>query len=168
MAASGIRARGKAAAKPKPARKTRTRPRVQESEEKSKTAKKKAEHTPAPMLGTMQYVPPGTMEFYVQESELVPVAQYANVTIGPVAMKFSTSDPGIELLADVDWTDDTPLSAEQQAVYDKLRGILAAASNILTHHIDDDRELVENSVAAHNAREAEKEKKSTSGRRKKS
>lgn len=145
-------------AKPKAA--PRTRARVDSSEPKSTTAKKRAEHR-----GVATVVNEGELEIFVQLSELAPVAQYANVTIGPVSLRFITHNPGIEKLGVVNWDDDETLTDEQQAIYDSVRGILTATSRIIEHHISDDRELVEQSVAAHNAREAAESK--SSGRRKK-
>jgi hypothetical protein len=107
----------------------------------------------------------GELEIYVQLSELAPVAQFANVTIGPISLRWVTHNPGIDKLGVVNWDDDETLTDEQQAIYDSVRGSLTAASRIIEHHISDDRELVEQSVAAHNAREAAESK--SSGRRKK-
>jgi hypothetical protein len=97
------------------------------------------------------------------------VAQYANVTIGPVMLRWSVINPGIEKLGAVNWDEDD-LTAEQQSVYDEVRGYIRATSKLIEHSIAEDREIVEESVRLHNEREAEKEaadnkKKSRSSRR---
>lgn len=146
-------------AKPKAAE--RTRPRVESSEPKEKTAKKNATHR-----GVATALNHGELEIYVQLSELAPVAQYANVTIGPVSLRYVTHNPGIEELGVVNWDDDEDLTDEQQEIYDTVRGWLRATSAILEHHIADDRELVETSVAKHNEREASESKQKSGSRRK--
>ena len=47
----------------------------------------------------------GNLEIAVQLSESVPVAQYANVMIGPVGLRWQTANPGIDKLGVVDWDD---------------------------------------------------------------
>jgi hypothetical protein len=110
----------------------------------------------------------GNVEIAVQLSELVPVAQYANVTVGPVLLRWQAENPGIEKLGTVDWDADD-MTAEQQAVYDTVRGWLRATSRLIEHSIAEDRGLIEESVRLHNEREAEEEaakaKKSSSPRR---
>jgi hypothetical protein len=139
----------------------RTRRRVVESEPKDGKAKKRAEHR-----GVATVISEGEIEIFVQMSELAPTGQYANVTHGPVCLRFITNNPGIERLGVVNWDDESPLTAEQQEIYDTLRGILWATSRVISDHINDDRELVLESVAANNAREAE-EKSKAGGRRSK-
>jgi len=82
-------------------------------------------------------------EFYVsyQASELVPVAQYANVTIGPIQVATVTSgDP---------------------------EAAIENCAKIVTGSIARDRAVVEESIREHNRREEEAEaaKKGTSRRR---
>jgi hypothetical protein len=101
----------------------------------------------------------GEIEITYQLSELVPVAQYANVTIGPVQLRWKVSNPGIEKLGFVDWEDGDSLTTEQQAVYDIVRGYLRATSKLIEHAIAEDREIVEESVRLHNEREAEEAEK---------
>jgi hypothetical protein len=103
----------------------------------------------------------GELEISFQLSELVPVAQYANVTIGPVQLRWKTANPGIEKLGTVDWEDGDSLDAEQQEVYEKVRGYLRATSTLIEHHVAEDREAVEESVRLHNEREAEEQAAST-------
>jgi hypothetical protein len=110
----------------------------------------------------------GNLEIASQMAETVPVAQYANVIIGPVGLRWQIENPGIEKLGPVDWDADD-LTAEQQAIYDQVRGWLRATGKLIEHAIAEDRELVEESVRLHNQREAEEEaaaaKKSSSRRR---
>jgi len=106
--------------------------------------------------GTATVIEDGTLEITYQSSELVPVAQYANVTIGPIQLRWQTQNPGIEKLGTVDW-EAGDLTPEQQEVYDIVRGWLRATSRLIEHHIADDRELVEESVRVHNEREAEEQ-----------
>jgi hypothetical protein len=106
--------------------------------------------------GTATVLSNGNLEIAVQLSELVPVAQYANVTVGPVALRWQIENPGIEKLGAVDWDADD-MTAEQQAVYDTVRGWLRATGKLIEHAIAEDRELIEESVRLHNEREAEEE-----------
>jgi hypothetical protein len=112
----------------------------------------------------------GDLEIAVQMSELVPVAQYANVTVGPVLLRWRVENPGIEKLGAVDWDADD-LTTEQQEIYDMVRGWLRATSKLIEHSIAEDRELIEESVRLHNEREAEEAKataKKPSSRRRRS
>jgi len=96
----------------------------------------------------------GTLEIACQLAETVPVAQYANVIIGPVGLRWSVINPGIDKLGVVDWEEQN-LTAEQQAIYDEVRGYLRATSKLCEHQISEDREIVEESVRLMNQREAE-------------
>lgn len=131
--------------------KPRARARVEDTEP-ARGVTKTADHR-----GSATVLSNGNMEIAYQLSELVPVAQYANVTIGPVILRWQTDNPGIEKLGAVDWDADD-LTAEQQKVYDTVRGYLRATSKLIEHSIAEDRELVEESVRLHNEREAEEEK----------
>ena len=133
--------------------KPRARSRVEDTEPARSTTKS-AEHR-----GSATVLSNGNIEIAYQLSELVPVAQYANVTIGPVQLRWQVDNPGIEALGTVDWDADD-LTAEQQAVYDKVRGYLRATSKLIEHSIAEDREIVEESVRLHNEREAEEAAKS--------
>ena len=138
--------------------KTRTKPRIEDSESSGAgRVPRSGAHRAA---GTAKVTENGDLQISCQLSELVPVAQYANVTIGPVQLVWKTSNPGIEILGDIDWDegDDEPvLSAEQRRVYDTVRGYIRATSKLIEHSIAEDRELVEESVRLHNEREAEAE-----------
>lgn len=142
--------------------KPRATARVEDTEPAGRVAKSAAHRGTATVLNMRE------LEISVQLSELVPVAQYANVTLGPVQLRWVTDNPGIEILGVVDW-DDGALTKEQQDVYDIVRGMLRATSKLIEHSIAEDRELVEESVRLHNEREAEEEaaaaKKRSSGRR---
>jgi hypothetical protein len=81
----------------------------------------------------------GEMYIEYQGSELVPVAQYASVTIGPVRVVRKIVDPG---------DDHEALKAEIH----KLRKAVEEV-------ISEDRWMVEQSVAKHNEREAGNSKK---------
>jgi len=89
-----------------------------------------------------------------QLSELVPVAQYANVTLGPNQIAWKLSGADMSILADVDWDSEDALSEEQQEVFDRVMGALKATSRLLEVHLSEDRETVDRSVRQHNEREA--------------
>lgn len=126
---------------------SRTKARVEDTEPSSRAAK------PADHRGSATVLSNGNIEVASQMSELVPVAQYANVTIGPVALRWQAENPGIEKLGPVDWEAGN-LTAEQQKIYDTVRGWLRATSTLIEHSIAEDREIVEESVRMHNEREA--------------
>jgi hypothetical protein len=136
--------------KTKSGAKPRARARVEDTEP-ARQISKSAEHR-----GSATVMSNGNIEIACQLSELVPVAQYANVTIGPVQLRWQVDNPGIEKLGPVDWDADD-MTAEQQAIYDTVRGYLRATSKLIEHSIAEDRELVEESVRLHNEREAEEE-----------
>ena len=125
----------------------RTRPRVEDTEAASRASK------PATHRGTATVVSNGELEIMVQMSELVPVAQYANVTLGPVVLRWKVDNPGIQALGSVDW-DEADLTPGQQRIYDTVRGYLRATSKLIEDSIAEDREIVEESVRLHNEREA--------------
>lgn len=149
----------------KPLKKTtttkRTSPRIESTEDNRGSVRKSATHRGKPE--GIEVVGDGTVEIVSQASELVPVAQYASVTVGPISMRFRAADPGIEQLADVDWSDDpdveTKLTPAQQAVFDRAHGLLYAGQRIVDSAIARDRALIEESVRLHNEREAEEEAK---------
>ena len=125
----------------------RTKPRVEETESPRAPAKEV-------LKATVNVMPNGTLEIACQLAETVPVAQYANVVIGPVGLRWAVINPGIEKLGVVDWEEQN-LTAEQQAIYDEVRGYLRATSKLVEHQISEDREIVEESVRLMNQREAE-------------
>jgi hypothetical protein len=130
------------------ARRTRrTKPRVTETETQRAPSK-------AVVKGTATVMSNGTLEIACQLAETVPVAQYANVIIGPVGLRWSVINPGIDKLGVVEWGEQD-LTPEQQAIYDEVRGYLRATSKLCEHQIAEDREIVEESVRLMNQREAE-------------
>lgn len=121
----------------------RTRRRVEGDGQGSTVAKaathRAAEALPAGIIALSE----GVYEITCQASELVPVAQYANVTVGPIAVRtVVTCGDDMDALAD-----------SIVKVNEVIQGIIA-----------DDREAVEESVRLHNQREAEKEKEAAKGR----
>lgn len=147
----------------------RTRARVDSSEPKSTTAKKSADHRKTmPVVKAMAHdLGDSEVLISVQQSELVPVAQYANVTVGPNQLAWKLTGVDMSVLIDVDWETDDPLTKEQQAVFDRVSGALEATSKLIEDRIAADRAAVDASVAAHNAREAAKESGKLTGSRKK-
>ena len=139
--------------KPKP----RARARVEDTEPAGRVPKA------ATHRGSVTVLDNGNVEVAYQLSELVPVAQYANVTIGPVQLRWQAANPGIEKLGPVDWGEGQ-LTQEQQEIYDTVRGWLRATSKLIEHSIAEDREIVEESVRLHNEREAEEEAKTAKKR----
>jgi len=121
----------------------RTRRRV-EGDGKGSTVEKAATHRAAEALPAgIVALSEGVYEITCQASELVPVAQYANVTVGPIAVRTVVSC-GDDLDA---------LSERIVEINEVIQGIIA-----------DDREAVEESVRLHNQREAEKAKEEAKGR----
>lgn len=140
----------------------RKRARVEDTEPARATTRS------ATNRGTATVMENGEIEITYQLSELVPVAQYANVTIGPVQLRWKVSNPGIEKLGFVDWEEGDSLTVEQQAIYDIVRGYLRATSKLIEHAIAEDREIVEESVRLHNEREAEEAEKAAKKPRRRS
>lgn len=99
-------------------------------------------------------------------AETVPVAQFANVVLGPVGLQWKLGDINMEDLIDVDWGDwdeDTgdhtfdrdALTPRQAAAYDRVRGAVRATMKVVGYAVAEDRESVELSVRLYNKREAE-------------
>jgi len=143
--------KGKPAPKPKP----RTRPRVEDTEDTSGATVKSVAHRQAqnPVSAMAQQLN-GEVLIIGQLSELVPVAQYANVTLGPNQIAWKLSGADMNLLTEVDWDGDGPMTDEQQEVFDRVMGALKATSRVLEIHLSEDRETVDRSVRQHNEREA--------------
>lgn len=137
--------------------KGRNRPRVEESESSGNKVVKSSQHRAA---GAVAQLVDGELLITSQQSELVPVAQYANVTLGPVQLTWKLGGIDMSVLADIEWEQDddgddvTEMTTEQQEVYDKVRGAIRSTSKLIEHSIAEDRELVERSVRLHNEREA--------------
>lgn len=121
----------------------RSRRRVEGDGQGSTVAKaathRSAEALPAGIVALSE----GVYEITCQASELVPVAQYANVTVGPIAVRTV-----------VTCGDDM----------DALGNAIVGINEVIQGIIADDREAVEESVRLHNQREAEKEKTEAKGR----
>jgi len=128
---------------------------VEDTEDTSGATVKAASHKEVMnMAKAMAHDLNGEVLIVGQLSELVPVAQYANVTLGPNQIAWKLSGADMSILADVDWDDDSPMTDEQQAVYDRVMGALKATSRVLEIHLSEDRESVDRSVRQHNEREA--------------
>jgi len=147
----------------------RTRPRVTDTEDTAGANVKPATHrqTKTPVAAMAQALNGGELLITAQLSEVVPVAQYANVTLGPNQIAWKLGGVDISILADVDWENDDKLSDEQQQVVDLVLGSLRATSRLLEIHMSEDRETVDRSVRQHNEREASEasEKRKTRARR---
>lgn len=118
-------------------RTARAKPRIEDTEPKSST-RKDATHRSA----TAPIVYPladGQFEITCQASELVPVAQYASVTVGPIAVKRVVTLDSI----------------------DGLKDAIQEVNVVLWDVIAEDRELIEESVRLHNNKEAEAEAKAS-------
>jgi hypothetical protein len=108
---------------------------------KSSTVTRSAEHRgetakiDKPRLKPVQTPEGAGWEITCQASELVPVAQYANVTIGPIAVKRTVLDTGD---------------------LDDLKQAIKEVQEVIYDVIAEDREAVEESVRLHNQREAER------------
>lgn len=156
--------KGQAAPKPKP----RTRPRVEDTEDTGGAPNKSAAHrqTKDPISAVAHQLN-GEVLIVGQLSELVPVAQYANVVLGPNQIAWKLSGVDMSLLAEVDWDSGDKLTDEQQEVYDRVMGALKATSRVLEIHLSEDRDSVDRSVRQHNEREASEaaENKKTRRRR---
>lgn len=119
-------------------------PRVTTDEAKQtrKSVLDDAKQRPASRELTASPVPTGSnglpmIEITVQASETVPVAQYANVVVGPIAVRRWVEDP----------EDD-----------DKLREVISASQDLVESVVAEDRDLVQESVASYNRQKEEAEK----------
>lgn len=169
----------------KVAGKTSTRrPRVKPHEEgdpykKSGKQIPSAKHREPVQRGTATIVD-GGVQITVQLSELVPVADYANVQVGPIQLSWLLGGIDMSVLADIeDWGeldsdgdlvfDESNLTPEQLAVYNKIQNGLRATSKVISMRIAEDRGLIDESIRLHNAREEKAEeaanKKSKPARR---
>lgn len=140
--------------KPKPV--ARTRPRVTDTEDTAGANTKAVTHrqTTAPVAAMAQALNGNELLITAQLSEVVPVAQYANVTLGPNQIAWKLSGVDLSILADVNWDDESDLTEEQQQMVDLVIGSLRATSKMLEIHLSEDRETVDRSVRQHNEREA--------------
>lgn len=134
----------------------RSKPRVETTEERSKAPTKKSER--GTVKGNITPVPEeGVLVISAQIAETVPVAQYANVILGPVQFSWALGGVDMATLCEVeDWDE---LTDEQQEAYDRARGGARATMTIIEHVISEDRETVERSVREHNKEVEAAEKK---------
>jgi hypothetical protein len=77
------------------------------------------------------------IEITVQSSETVPVAQFANVVVGPIAVRR--------------WVEDTQND-------DELREKINSNQELVESVVSEDRDIVQESVAAYNRQKEETEK----------
>ena len=122
--------------KPRP----RRVPRVNQDE--SKQTHKNVMDNPKQQSATASLVPMGSnglpmIEITVQAAETVPVAQYANVVVGPIAVRRWVEDP----------QDD-----------DELRKIIDHNQDLVESIVAEDRDIVQESVASYNRQKEEAEK----------
>lgn len=110
----------------------------------------------------------GGVQITAQLSELAPVADYANVQIGPIQLSWLLGGIDMEVLAEVDdWGgvdedgdltfDESMLTPDQLVVYKKIRNAIRSTSRVIAHSISEDRGLVDESIRMHNAREEKAE-----------
>jgi hypothetical protein len=149
---------------------TRTRPRVTDTEDTAGATTKAVTHrqTQAPVAAMAQQLNGGELLITAQLSEVVPVAQYANVTLGPNQIAWKLGGVDLSILADINWDDNDKLTDEQQQMVDLVLGSLRATSKLLEIHLSEDREAVDRSIRQHNEREASEassEKRKTRARR---
>jgi hypothetical protein len=148
------------------------RPRVkphEEGESFNKSGKQipSAKHKEPLTRGTAM-IAEGGVQITAQLSELVPVAQYANVQVGPVQLTWLLGGIDMSVLADVEnWGeldsdgdlvfDESTLTPDQLRVYKKVQGSIRATSRIIAQSVAEDRGLVDESIRLHNAREEKAE-----------
>ncbi len=147
--------------------KRRTTPRVKDTEGGgSKVAKTAAHRQTKPSPEGSAKLVDGELYITAQLSELVPVAQYANVTIGPVQLAWKLGGVDMEALLDVDWDkiedddDIEKLTPKQKAAWKRARAGLRSTMMLLEFTVAEDRESVERSVRQYNEAEAAAKKKS--------
>lgn len=135
--------------KPEPARRSRSRGRIDESQVGDRASSVKELVNKAQQPVTLSNgVPIGAnglpmREIVSQMSETVPVAQFANVVIGPICVHQWIEDNGPE----------------------DLRDQLRALNELVAEIIAEERETVEESVRAYNRRKAEEEEAAAKGKR---
>jgi len=124
--------------------KARSRPRVEKPEDTGD----KPDRAPTKRVGNKGVlfssgIPIGSngkpmIEIISQSAETVPIAQYANVVIGPVGIRR--------------WVEDTDDREE-------LKQAISAMQVLVEEVISEDREIVEESIRMHNEREDKNGKK---------
>lgn len=147
------------------AKRERDTPRVSKTEPKRRMASAQLSNKQSPKVhasGTV--LDNGEVLVSAVLAETVPIAEYANVIIGPAGFQWKLGGIDMGVLADVDWDDDSELTPEQQRVFDKACGALRATIVVVETVINEDRETVERAIRQHNEREASEKAKSTSSR----
>lgn len=134
---------------------TRNRPRVEDTEPKRSKPRGSAQHRGVTMENGVPMGANGlpAMEIINQGSELVPVAQFANVTVGPIAVRRYVEDPGMHKIVGVDPDD---YDEEQAQIAADYKEVVATGQALIEEVIAEDREAVEESVRKQNS---EKDKK---------
>lgn len=117
----------------RPSVKARTKARVEDTESRG-SATKNARHREAGPGGLIEQLEEGRYFVSYQASELVPVAQFANVTIGPIQCA-------------------TVVNGDGEAAAAQLEGV----GEIVKSLMERDRAIVEESVRLYNERKAEEE-----------
>jgi hypothetical protein len=130
----------------------RSTDRVESTEGKSPGGMaKRADHRSAQPTSV---VPEGMIEIGVQLSELVPVAQYANVTVGPLFARRLIPDPGLDKL---DGTDMHEYNEEQSAIADAFQAPYKTMLDLIEEIAGEDRENILESVREVNKRRADED-----------
>jgi hypothetical protein len=153
-----------------PARRT---PRVTETQPKLHMATATLSNKQAPKIQATAMPTNGGVLISAVLAETVPVAQFANVVVGPVGIQWMLGGIDMEDLIDVEWGDIEDdeesegygestfdyeaLTPKQRAAYDRVRGATRATLKVLAHQIAEDRESIDRSVRLHNLREAEED-----------
>lgn len=148
----------------KPRKRTTARVTVSEDRAKAPTKQIKDDRLAQKPEGVVKLID-GELHITAQIAETVPVAQYANVILGPVQLGWKLGGVMMEDLLDVDWdaiedSDDIPkvMNAKQLTAWTRARGGLRATMMLLEFTLAEDRETIEDSIRASNAREAAEKK----------
>jgi hypothetical protein len=154
----------------KPRNKPRNKPRIaaskdHQSRKKLHMATAGLSEKQAPKVHAVGNIVDGELLVSAVLAETCPVADYANVVIGPAGFQWKLGGIDMGILADVDWDDEDDLTPEQQAVFNKAQGALRSTIVVIESVINEDRETVERSIRQHNEREASEPKKKSNSRR---
>jgi hypothetical protein len=136
-----------------PARKT---PRVNETSPKLHMASASLSNKQAPKIQATAVPTNGGVLISATLAETVPVAQYANVVVGPVGIQWVLGGINMEDLIDVEWGDIED-DEDSDDYGERVRGATRASMKVLAHSVAEDRESIDRSVRLHNEREAVEE-----------